>query len=135
MNSQGKHVNGTRDAIDTDVSSRMPDNRNATVSSSKLQEEFRTFVEKLGVQHLELVWRPDLRKEVSGEVRNGILYIYEEDENKAIETVKHELIDYLITSRLIKPLVDMINLLMKSKESDIYREKEKIVEGLIKMLL
>ena len=137
MNIQGRCANGTREAIDTDGSSRKADQRNAAVSSSemKLHEEFRTFVEKLGVQHLELVWRPDPRKDVSGEVRNGTLYVYEEDENKAMEIMRHELVDYLITSRLVKPLVELINLLIKSRQSDIYQEKEKIVEALIRMLV
>jgi hypothetical protein len=111
--------------------------RTATAPSSEieLQREFDKLMQKLGVQHLKLVWRPDLGRDISGEVRNGTLYVYEEDQDKALDTVKHELIDYLITSKLVKPLVEMINLLIKSRESDIYREKEKIVEALIRMLV
>ena len=100
----------------------------------KLQEEFRAMMAKLGVQNLKLVWVPDLGKGLSGEVRNNVVYIYEKDESEAIETLKHELIDYLVTSKIVKPLVDLVNLLIKSRESDVYREKETIVEVLSKML-
>jgi len=100
----------------------------------RLQEEFKAMMAKLGVQNLTLVWLPDLSKGLSGEVRNTIVYIYEEDEVKALETLKHELLDYIITSKIVKPLVELVNLLIKSKESDIYREKEKIVESLSKIL-
>jgi hypothetical protein len=71
----------------------------------------------------------------NGQARNGVLYIYEEDEGKALETLKHELIDCLITSMSVKPLVELVNLLIKSRESDIYREKETIIEALSKMLV
>ena len=101
----------------------------------KLREEFQTLIGKLGVQTLKLVWTPDSDKSVSGEVRNGVVYVYEEEEGKALETLKHELIDYLVTSRIVKPLVELINLLIKSRESDIYREKETIIEALSKMLV
>jgi hypothetical protein len=41
-------------------------------------------------------------------------------------------LDYLITSKLIKPLVALINILIKSRETEIYREKEKLVETLLR---
>ena len=100
----------------------------------RLQEEFKAMMAKLGVQNLKLVWVPDLGKGLSGEVRNNVVYIYEKDEVEAIETLKHELIDYLVTSKIVKPLVDLVNLLIKSRESDVYREKETIVETLSKMV-
>jgi hypothetical protein len=78
---------------------------------------------------------PDSGKSVAGEVRNGVVYVYEEDEVKAMETLKHELVDYLVTSKIVKPLVELVNLLIKSRESDIYREKEKIVDVLSKIIV
>jgi len=100
----------------------------------KLREKFHLLMDKLGIRHLELLWVPDASKRLSGEVKNGVLYIYEGNEERALETLKHELIDYLITSRIVKPLVDLVNLLIRSKESEIYGEKEKIVGVLSRML-
>jgi len=53
---------------------------------------------------------------------------------KAIQALRHEVVDYLITSRIVKPLVDLINLLIKAREAEIYKEKEKIVETLSKII-
>ena len=107
----------------------------ASLAEVKLREEFQTLMAKLGIQNLNLVWMPDSNRSMSGEVRNSVVYVYEEDEVKAMETLKHELIDYLITSKIVKPLVELVNLLIKSRESDIYREKEKIVESLSRILV
>lgn len=101
----------------------------------KMQEKLHELTKNFRVRHLELVWLPDARRRFSGEVRNGILYIYEEDEEKAMETLKHELIDHVLTSNLITPLVGLVNLLIKSKEAEIYSEKEKIVDVLSKLVL
>ena len=107
----------------------------ASQAGVRLQAEFQTLMGKLGVQNLKLVWMPDSGKSVAGEVRNGVVYVYEEDEVKAMETLKHELVDYLVTSKIVKPLVELVNLLIKSRESDIYREKEKIVDALSKIIV
>ena len=69
-----------------------------------------------------------------GEVREDVIYIYEKDEEKAIETLRHEAIDYLISTKIIKPLINMINLLIKSREREIYLEKEKLIERLTKLI-
>jgi len=37
-------------------------------------------------------------------------------------------VDYLIASRIVKPLVNLLNILIKTREAEIYKEKEKIVE-------
>jgi len=69
-----------------------------------------------------------------GEVREDVIYIYEKDEEKAIETLRHEAIDYLISTKIIKPLINMINLLIKNREQEIYLEKEKLIERLTKLI-
>jgi hypothetical protein len=77
---------------------------------------------------------PDETASLSGEVKNGSIYIYEAEEEKAVQTLKHEVVDHIITSRIVKPLVDLINLLIKAREAEIYREKEKFVEMLLRLL-
>jgi hypothetical protein len=83
---------------------------------------------------LRVVWTPDPPNSLSGEVRGNTIYIYEVEEEKAIQALKHEVIDYLITSRIIKPLVSLINLLIKAREVEIYKEKEEIVKALSEII-
>jgi hypothetical protein len=110
----------------------MAGNRGAEV---QLQKEFKRLIDLLGVgRELELVWMPKAFKGLSGEVKNGKLYIYEEGLDKASHALRHELVDYLITSKIVEPLVGLINALIKSREVEIYRAKEDIVEKLAKLL-
>jgi hypothetical protein len=100
-----------------------------------LERELEGLEAKLGLDFgLKVVWAPDPSNHLSGEVRNGVVYVYEEDLEGAVRTLKHELIDYVLTSKLIQPLVSLVNLLIKAKEVEIYREKEGIVEALSKIL-
>jgi hypothetical protein len=102
---------------------------------NKLEEELQRILTKLGLNlDLRVVWIPDPPNSLSGEVRGNTIYIYEVEEEKAIQALRHEVIDYLITSRIVKPLVDLINLLIKAREAEIYEEKEKIVETLSKII-
>jgi len=100
-----------------------------------LEKELRRLTVKLGLNlDLKVVWTPDKTASLSGEVKDGSIYIYEADEEKAIQTLKHELVDYLITSRIVKPLVNIVNMLIKAREAEIYSEKEKLVEILSKIV-
>jgi hypothetical protein len=101
----------------------------------RLEGELQRLSAKLGLNlDLRVVWTPDPPNSLSGEVRGNTIYIYEVEEEKAIQSLRHEVVDHLITSRIVKPLVDLINLLIKAREAEIYKEKEKIVETLSKII-
>jgi hypothetical protein len=100
-----------------------------------LERELEGLEAKLGLDlGLKVVWAPDPSNHLSGEVKNGVVYVYEEGLEEAVRTLKHELLDYVLSSRLVQPLVSLVNLLIKAKEVEIYKEKEKIVEALSKIL-
>ena len=112
----------------------MPQKTNVAVQN-KLEEELKRILTKLGLNlDLRVVWTPDPPNSLSGEVRGNTIYIYEVEEEKAIQALRHEVVDHLVTSRIVKPLVDLINLLIKAREAEIYEEKEKIVETLSKII-
>ena len=101
----------------------------------RLEEELKRLSAKLGLNlDLKVVWMPDKTASLSGEVKDGSIYIYDVEEEKAIQTLKHEMIDYLITSKIVKPLVGLLNILIKAREAEIYKEKEKIVEIFSKII-
>jgi len=103
---------------------------------AKLDEELERIRIKLGLNNkLRVAWMPHIHNGLSGEVREGVIYIYEAEEDKALHALRHELIDHLITSRIIKPLVNLVNLLIKSREAEIYKDKEKLVEMLLRLLV
>ncbi|MEM2457148.1 MAG: hypothetical protein QXZ47_05640 [Candidatus Bathyarchaeia archaeon] len=102
---------------------------------SRLEEELKKLSAKLGLNFdMKVIWMPDNTAGLSGEVKEGSIYIYEAEEEKALHTLKHELIDYMITSRIVQPLVNLVNMLIKAREAEIYKEKEKLVEILCKIV-
>jgi len=108
--------------------------RNTDVEA-RLRSELERLKRMFGVGYeLGLVWMPDSTSGLSGEVRDDTIYIYEVGEDRALQALRHEFLDHLLTSRLVKPLVELVNLLIKSREAEIYREKERLIEILCRML-
>ena len=82
---------------------------------------------------LKIVWEPSPEKALSGEVKGDIIHIYEMVEGKAVEVLRHEFLDFCI-SQAIEPYRMVTNKLIKLINEDMYKEKERIVEGLIRLL-
>ncbi|MEM1570330.1 MAG: hypothetical protein QXL27_09115 [Candidatus Bathyarchaeia archaeon] len=82
---------------------------------------------------LKVVWIPNGDSKLSGEVKGETIYIYEEDFEKALETLKHEFIDYAI-SKVIEPYRDVTNKLLMLINEGAYGRKERVIESLSKLL-
>ncbi len=78
-------------------------------------------------QQLKGQWIPDESKDVHGEVRGSTIFVYDSDPDEAVRTLKHEFVDYCITEQVISPFVELVNVLIKSKEAEVYRKKERLV--------
>lgn len=82
---------------------------------------------------MKVKWVPEPKSDRHGEVKNGVVYVYDLIENVAIKTLKHEVIDYHITT-VLSPLVGLINILIKCRENDAYQEKERLVDRLSNLI-
>ncbi len=51
-------------------------------------------------------WIPNKNSRISGEVRGDYIYVYDEDREVALETLKHEFVDYAI-SKVVEPYKEM----------------------------
>jgi len=70
---------------------------------------------------------------VSGEVRGDYIYVYDDDKEVALETLKHEFVDYAI-SKVIEPYKDVTNRLIAIINDIAYTRKEKLVEKLTQLI-
>ena len=70
---------------------------------------------------------------LSGEIQNNIILIYESDLNKALDTLRHEFIEYLIHS-ITCSYLDIINSQNKIIEKLLYLQREKIINKLTKII-
>jgi len=80
-------------------------------------------------QELKLQWMPNNGPK-SGEVTGTTIRIYEADSTKALDTLRHEFIEYLLTQDLVAPYKRLINKLISLFEEEMYDRKERLVERL-----
>lgn len=83
---------------------------------------------------LTVRWKPRPLSKISGKVAGDTIYVYDEDPREALNTLKHEYIDCLLTRSLVIPLVTLVNTFVKLREKEIYERKERIVTDLIKLI-
>ena len=77
---------------------------------------------------LEVVWAPGADKALLGEVKGKVIYIYEECRKRALETLRHEFLDYIISREIIAPLVKQINMQKRLIEYLVYERKERLID-------
>ena len=82
---------------------------------------------------LKMLWNPDCVTRLAGEVKEDTIYIYTRKENEALETLRHEFLDYSI-SQLILPYKEVTNKLISIINEESYRMKEKLVNNLSALL-
>lgn len=87
---------------------------------------------KMGYE-LKVVWLPNGNPNLSGEVKGETIYVYEEELEKALETLRHEFLDYEI-SQIIEPYKQVANSLILILNKYAYERKEKLIEALTKFL-
>jgi len=104
------------------------------VSDAGLREELERLKRLSGLGlDLNLVWAPDSGSALSGKVKGGTIYIYEKGEGKAMDTLRHEFLDFCV-SQAIDPYRRVTNTLIKLLNDDAYKRKEQIVEALSRLL-
>jgi len=104
--------------------------KQANDTLQRLETELHRLKRKFRMgQELQLEWTPNNGPK-SGEVLDTTIRIYEEDETKALDTLRHEFIEYLLTRDLVAPYKRMINKLISLFEEEMYDRKEKLVQRL-----
>jgi len=107
----------------------------------KLQNELERLkaLTKIGFE-LRVKWCPNNMSSLSGKVEDDIIYIYELDSRKALDVLRHEFLDYLV-SVAIRPYEKvaslyktMVNALIEKLGEEAYLEKEKVVEAIKKAI-
>ena len=102
-----------------------------------LEDELATLKKLIPFDHatnLTVFWTPNPDSPKLGEVKNHKIFLYDSNLEAAISTLKHEYLDYYLSKRLISPLIAIVNLFIELKTNEVYREKERVVESLIRFI-
>jgi len=102
---------------------------------ARLRRELRRLQEKfgLGLELKDVRWVPK-DGVFSGEVKDGIVYVYDKEPEEAIRTLRHEVLDFHLTEKIIRKPINLLNLILKHLETEIYQEKEKLINRLTDLL-
>ncbi len=90
--------------------------------------------------NLRVKYDPKCHSSLEGEVQNDIICIYSGSREKAIETLRHEFLDWLIVQSL-RPYEELVNVhkvalnaIFKHLQEQAYAKKERLVETLMRLL-
>jgi len=101
---------------------------------TRLDAELKRLQESSGLGiRLKVFWVPREKGNLAGEVKDSAIYVYDHDQEEALETLRHEFFDYCM-SRAIEPYKDIANKLIAFINEDAYRRKERVIEAVIKLL-
>lgn len=101
---------------------------------NKLEAELERLKARSGVKaDFKVVWlpRPDSRKE--GEVVGSTIFVYSQNIEEAVQTLRHEFVDAIISS-IVEPYLKVINALLSTIAEQAYNKKEGVVGALLKLL-
>ena len=118
----------------TTLKHNVRNSKNSCVEA-KLRRELRRLQQKysLGLELKDVKWIP--REDVfSGEVKNGIVYVYDKEPEEAVKTLRHEVLDFHLTEKIVRKPINLLNLILKHLETEIYQEKEKLINRLTELL-
>lgn len=100
----------------------------------KIQSILESLKRTLNIGYeLRVMWVPNGDRKLSGEVKSDCIYIYEENQEKVLETLKHEFLDYAISS-VVNPYKQLTNKLIALINEEAYIRKERLVEKLTILL-
>lgn len=102
------------------------------VSKAKLEKELEKLKMLTGMgKTLNFLWVPYEDSDKHGEVKGVNLIIYDANEETAVQTLRHEFFDYLISNEVVKPLINIINAQKRIIDDLLYQKKERIVETMV----
>jgi len=90
-------------------------NRKTLDIQKVLEKELLSLRLKTGLDlGLEVLWVPDKSNKKSEEIKGNVIFVYEEDFERAVKTLKHEFLEYLLNKysslhkRVINKLLKLI---------------------------
>lgn len=106
----------------------------------KLESELERLKRTLGFGHeLKVEWIPGRvkhfrGKELSGEVLDDTIYIYDRDEGRVLSTLRHEFFDHAVC-QVVEPYKSLANKLIEVINEEAYLKKERLIERLMALKL
>lgn len=103
--------------------------------ASELEKELERLKARTRIKsNFKVVWSPKMDSKKEGEVVGNTVFIYSMNVDEALQTLRHEFVDIIVSSA-IQPYLKLINVLLSTISEDAYKKKEEAVEALLKLLV
>jgi hypothetical protein len=100
-----------------------------------LEEELERLKTRTGMKvEFKVVWLPKVDSKKEGEVVGDTIFIYSIDVDDALQTLRHEFVDVVVSSA-IEPYLKLVNVLLSAISEEAYKKKEMVVETLLRLLV
>lgn len=100
-----------------------------------LEEELERLKARAAIKtEFKVFWSPKADSKKEGEVVGNTIFIYSLDVDEALQTLRHEFVDIIVSSA-IQPYLKLVNVLLSAISEDAYKKKEEAVEMLLKLLV
>lgn len=81
----------------------------------------------------KVVWLPKSNSQKDGEVVGRTIFVYSQNIDEALQTLRHEFVDAIVSSA-VEPYLKLVNSLLSAISEQAYNKKEAVVEALLKLL-
>jgi len=100
-----------------------------------LEKELERLKTRTGMKtDFKVVWLPKSDSKKEGEVAGSTIFIYSIDGDDALQTLRHEFVDVVVSSA-IEPYLKLVNVLLSAVSEEAYKKKEMAVETLLSLLV
>ncbi len=105
------------------------------MGGERLGRELDRLLQRLGLaDQLQVKWLPDGKADLSGEVVGSTVYVYEKEPSQALDTLRHEVVEYLLVKHHEEDYVTMINALVDVFNQVMMKRREQLVDRLSRIL-
>lgn len=100
-----------------------------------LEKELERLKTRTGMKtEFKVVWSPRADSKKEGEVVSDTIFIYSIDVDDALQTLRHEFVDVVVSSAT-EPYLKLVNVLLSAISEEAYKKKEMAIETLLKLLI
>lgn len=100
-----------------------------------LEKELERLKARAGIKNeFKVFWSPKVDSKKEGEVVGDTIFVYSSDVDGALQTLRHEFVDVVVSSA-IEPYLKLVNAFLSTISEDAYKKKEEAVETLLKLLI
>ena len=112
----------------------IPESKVKKKTLSRLESELARMKKQFqSAQELKLERTPNNGPKSEG-VMSRTIRIYEADEAKALDTLRHEFVEYVLMTELVAPYKRLVNKLILLFEEEMYDRKEKLIKKLQELI-